>query len=80
MEHQQNKHTLLRYLPVIIGCIVGAIGGFLYYRYVGCATGACMITGNPYISTIYGSVFGALLGSLFVRSGKKSVDSETVES
>lgn len=71
MEHPEKNRTLLQYLTVIIGCMVGAIGGFLYYRYVGCMTGTCMITGNPYISTIYGSVFGALLGVLFMPSGKK---------
>ena len=26
---------------------VGGVGGWLYYRYVGCAAGACAITSNP---------------------------------
>ena len=25
----------------------GGVGGWLYYRYVGCAMGACAITFNP---------------------------------
>ena len=25
----------------------GGVGGWLYYRYVGCAAGACAITSNP---------------------------------
>ena len=32
---------------MMILAIIGAIGGFLYYRFVGCASGACPITSNP---------------------------------
>lgn len=42
---------------------VGAILGFLYYRFVGCEGGTCAITSNPYLSII----FGGLLGFLFVN-------------
>ena len=27
--------------------LAGGVGSWLYYRYVGCATGACAITSNP---------------------------------
>lgn len=27
--------------------LAGGVGGWLYYRYVGCAAGACTITSNP---------------------------------
>ena len=27
--------------------LAGGVGGWLYYRYVGCAAGACAITSNP---------------------------------
>lgn len=46
-----------RVLPVILG---GA-GGFLYYRFIGCKTGACPITSNPWISTLYGALIGWLM-------------------
>ena len=59
-----------RYLPMMILAVVGAIGGFLYYRLVGCVSGACPITSNPYISTVYGGVIGTLLGYI-VTPGKK---------
>lgn len=49
----------------IIGLVVGAIGGYLYYHYVGCASGTCPITSNPYITTIYGSVLGYLVFDMF---------------
>ena len=48
-----------------IGVIVGAGLGFALYRFVGCASGACPITANPWISTIYGAVLGALFAATF---------------
>ena len=45
-------------LRLVLGIVLGAAGGFAYYRFVGCSSGACPITGNPYISTIYGAVIG----------------------
>lgn len=51
--------TLMR--KRIIAGIVGTIAGFLYYHYIGCASGTCAITSNPYISSIYGGVIGLLL-------------------
>lgn len=44
------------FLPLILG----AVGGFLYYTYVGC-NGSCPISGDPYISTAYGAMIGGLL-------------------
>ncbi len=40
---------------------IGAVGGFAYYHYIGCATGTCPITGNPYLSTAYGTLMGLLI-------------------
>ncbi len=48
--------------------IVGGIMGFAYYKFVGCTTGACPITGNPFISTLYGALLGYLIGSQFTRT------------
>lgn len=39
----------------------GAVLGYAYYHYIGC-NGSCPISGNPYVSTIY----GAFAGGLFV--------------
>lgn len=41
----------------------GAAAGYLYYAFVGCASGTCPITSNPYISTLYGALAGVLLGA-----------------
>lgn len=55
----------------IIGAIVGALGGYLYYYFIGCASGTCPITSNPYISIGYGTLLGILLFDLFRKSEKK---------
>ncbi len=54
-----------------IGVLVGAISGYLYYHFVGCASGTCSITSKPLNSTLYGSLMGGLLFNLFVKSEKK---------
>lgn len=41
--------------------IGGGVLGYAYYRFIGCASGTCPITSNPYISTIYGAVMGYLM-------------------
>lgn len=50
--------VLKKILPVAIGGMLG----FAYYYFVGCRTGSCPISGNPYISTIYGAVIGLIWG------------------
>ncbi len=45
-----------------IGSIVlGGAAGYAFYRFVGCKSGACLITSNPWLSTLYGALLGALL-------------------
>jgi len=40
------------------GIVIGGIAGYFYYRYVGCSSGYCAITSNPYLSAIGGSFLG----------------------
>jgi len=51
-------------MTIVIGVVAGGVVGFLYYRFIGCRSGACFITGNPYISTIYGAVLGGLIANI----------------
>lgn len=54
-----------------IGIVIGAIAGYLYYQFVGCASGSCAITSKPVNSTLYGSLIGGLLFNMFVKEEKK---------
>ncbi|MGD9780699.1 MAG: DUF6132 family protein [Kiritimatiellia bacterium] len=47
----------------ILGAVAGATVGFLVYRFVGCKTGTCPITSNPWISAIFGGIIGFLLAT-----------------
>ena len=61
-----SKQILLkRILPVVAGAGLG----FAYYYFIGCRTGSCPITSNPYISTLYGAFVGLILA---LPSKKKS--------
>jgi len=58
-------------LWVIIGVVLGAVGGFLYWKHVGCVTGTCPITSKPFNSTAYGALMGGLLLSYFKTGTQK---------
>ena len=52
-------------IKIIAGILVGGLLGFANYRFVGCTTGACPLTSNPWISTLFGMVFGGLIAGSF---------------
>lgn len=52
-------------LKLILGAVIGGAAGFAYYRFVGCSTGACPLTSNPWISTIYGMFLGGMIATSF---------------
>lgn len=54
----------------ILWILGGGAAGFAWYYYVGCLSGSCPISSNPYISTGYGAVVG-LLASGALRRDKK---------
>ena len=54
----------------IIGIVIGAIAGFAYWKLIGCNSGNCMITSKPLNSTLYGSLMGYLLFSIFKKEQK----------
>ena len=47
----------------VMGGVVGAVVGLLMYRFVGCRTGACPLTGNPYVAMVIWGVMGFLVAS-----------------
>lgn len=56
----ENKNTIL-------GILSGAVVGFLYYYYIGCAIGTCAISSKPLNSSIYGAVIGGLFVNIFKK-------------
>jgi xanthine/uracil permease len=58
----------LKYKTQLLGMLLGAIAGYLYYIFVGCASGTCMIASNPFVAIPYFSFIGYLMGGLFKKS------------
>ncbi len=54
--------TFLTRYRRLLYVLIGATAGYLYYVFIGCASGTCPITSNPYLSTAYGAGMGLLLG------------------
>ena len=64
---------LKKYKLTVLGILLGAIFGYLYYHFVGCASGTCSITSNPLNSTLYGAMMGGLLFNIFEKKPKKNI-------
>jgi len=64
IEKNPAKEKRKKMIRIIIGVVIGAILGFGYYRLVGCSSGTCPITSNPWISTLYGAVMGAVVAGV----------------
>lgn len=62
------KSVIKTYKLTIIGVILGAMGGFFYWKYVGCLTGTCPLKSNPYFSVIYWGIGGGFFLSLFNKN------------
>ena len=67
---QKMVHKIKKSIPEMIGIAIGAAGGFIYYKTVGCSTGSCPIVSNPWSSTIFGGVIGYIIG-YFLNKNKK---------
>jgi hypothetical protein len=66
------KQWMLRNKLSVIGAAVGALGGYLYWKFIGCTTGTCPITSNPRNSMVYFSAMGILLFNIFKTSEQKN--------
>lgn len=50
-----------RFWRPFLSIAIGALAGYLYYHFVGCASGQCGITSDPAMSTIWGAMLGFFL-------------------
>jgi hypothetical protein len=48
-------------LKPLLGFVGGGVLGCLYYFFVGCKSGSCAITSNPWLSILWGAIFGLIL-------------------
>ncbi len=51
--------------------VIGIVAGLLYWKFVGCASGTCMIKSKWYFSSLYGGIFGYLISGLFIKDKPK---------
>lgn len=65
MKKWLNKNKLY-----LIGSLIGAIAGYIYWQQIGCDSGTCAITSKPLNSTLYGAMMGALLLGMFQKEDK----------
>ena len=61
MSNATPKSKVTKMIGIALGLGGGAALGFALYRFVGCRTGACPITANPWTSVIYGMVIGLMI-------------------
>jgi hypothetical protein len=40
---------------------LGGLAGYGWHRLVGCRSGGCPITANPFVSTLFGAAIGLLM-------------------
>jgi hypothetical protein len=51
-------------IAIVVGVVIGGALGFANYKFIGCKTGTCPLSANPWISTFYGMLVGGILGSI----------------
>lgn len=75
-EKKKEQKSILKKIKImfppltIVGIVAGAIGGYFYYLKVGCISGTCAITSNPWVSTLWGALIGYLVFDIFNRKPK----------
>ena len=70
------KNIAKKYKLEIIGVLIGSVGGWLYWYFVGCASGTCAITSNPLNSTLYGAMMGGIFLSMFKKEKKQEQEKQ----
>ena len=47
----------------VLGAAVGATAGAAYSYFIGCKTGSCAITANPWVAGLFFGISGAVVGA-----------------
>ena len=60
-----NELIKSRYFWIyFLGITLGIAGGFMFYYFIGCPSGTCAITSNPYLSMIWGGIIGFFISRI----------------
>ncbi len=70
---------IIKYKTYLIGIALGALAGFLYWRFIGCTSGTCPLTSKWYTTTLYGGLVGLLMGVPNKKKEKVSTEPEKSE-
>ena len=66
MNKLQSRIFSRKNIPLYIMILIGSTGGFLYWKFIGCQSGTCKIKSVWYWSTLYGAIFGYLIGDIIL--------------
>jgi hypothetical protein len=59
------KKIVKKNILTITGVLTGSVAGFLYWKFIGCASGTCFIQSNPVRMILYGALMGGLILNMF---------------
>lgn len=76
MSTLKEKIYNRKFIAPVSGILLGTLGGYLYYHFVGCQSGTCAITSNPYLSMLWGAAVGYLVGDMF--TGRKKAKPQDI--
>lgn len=63
MNEEERSTRMTPAVRMVIGAVVGGLVGLAMWRFVGCRTGACPLTANPYVAAVVWGVMGALVAA-----------------
>lgn len=70
------RGLLARNWRPLVGAAVGALGGWLYWYFIGCRSGTCLISSNAWISTGYWGVVGGIALMPWATPRKRAQDGD----
>jgi hypothetical protein len=72
MDNMTMLNFFKKNILYFVGALAGAIGGFLYWKFVGCSSGTCKITSSSINSSLYFGLMGSLAFGMFKTKSKEN--------
>jgi hypothetical protein len=73
VKKQRSIREIIRsasFWKTMSGVAGGILIGYLYFHFVGCKSGSCAITSNPYMSMLFGGILGLYVTNSPCSKGK----------